>query len=573
MKTPKWLSLLLLLTNVSISAVYAQNERFEEKDRKLGDIYMRYAKQAYDDGVYDRVESLLAQATEFSSISRDYYVLSGLMAQRSRDLKAELDYFVKAYRMPEVNSYFEDKFIEGRIFQLFYTMRRYKELVEDYERSAVEFEFSVTPERDLYYLLALNMQERKSELASIGEKLFQTYSYDVRFYMPMFTQSNFVEVYLPRFRQLSYYAADTSPQKLTDLERSIFLASVRRVDNLQLQKEILDAAFVWLKDDVNYRNYVRSIDMFVPEVRPEDQLNSLFIDKSLLTEDQLKDLVEAGSGKIGYDTNLDGIPDQLGFFDGANGYWTYDFNQDGIPEYRIDIKNGRIEYISEQRGNMFFEWTFTRYPYVKNLQITQKPDSKNLPVRRLVYHVLQSSLKLDTGKTVEIIDQWVPIPLFTQTTGLPELWQILQHSSQLDEYYNNVYFRKNMIRGGAIYRVLEDTLGRGYFDRLLVVEDWKVVYGQRDLRNSGRFDVYEYYDNGVWQGLAYLPEEDANPSYYENWTDQIEIKIWLFDKSQYVGAYSIEDRTEGKMQVEAIVRRQMTPQELLHWKNNYMPKF
>lgn len=513
---------------------------------------------------------MLAQSAEFSSVSRDYYVLSGLMAQRASDLQTELSYLAKAYVMPELNSYFQDQFIEGRIYQLYYAMLRYKELTENYERNLVNA--SLTPEKDFYYMLALERQGRRDVLASTGEKLFQTYSYDVRFYIPLFTQPNFVQFYLPKLRQLSYYAGDGTPQKLSDLERSIFLAGIRRVEDLMLQKEIMDASFVWLKDDINYRNYARHIDMYLPEVGPEAQLSSLYIEKSFLTEDQMTNLIDAGTNNIGFDVNVDGIPDQHGYFNGDDGYWIYDFNQDGQAEYRIDIEKGRIEHISEQRGTKFLDWSFTRYPYVRSLEVVDIPQQNNLPVRRLTYHVLQGSLGMDMSRMVKIVDNWVPIPEFTPQSGLPELWEVLEQSSQLDEYLNDAYFRKNMVRGGTIYQVWEDTLTRGYFDRLLVIEDWKVVYGQRDLSNSGRFDVYEYYNEGVWQGLAYLPEAGSSPSYYEDWAHQVEIKIWLFDKSQYVGAYSIEDLAEGKMQVEAIVQREMTPQELLHWKNIHMPK-
>lgn len=561
----------MVFLSLSSIPVVAEDERFLQKDRSLGDIYLRYAKQAYDNGLYDRVESLLAQSAEFSSVSRDYYVLSALMARRSADYRAELAYLVKAYKMADLYSYFEDEVIEGHIFQLYYTMRQYNDLIADYERNRVDV--SLTAEKDLYYMLALENQERLKDLATTGEKLFQAYSYDVRFYIPMFSLPNFFQTYLPRLRQLSYFAGDQGPQKLTDLERSIFLAAIRRVKDPMLQKEIMDASFVWMKDDVNYRNYARMIDMYLPEVGPEDQLSSFYIEKAFLTEDQLVNLVDARSKDVGYDMNLDGIPDQRGYFDGKDGYWIYDFNQDGLAECRINIQNGRIEHISEQRGGKLFDWSFTRYPYVKSLEVVDRPHMKNLPVRRLNYHVLQGALRMNTRNMVKIIDQWVPIPELTPETGLPELWQVLEHSSQLDEYFDDLYFRKNMVHGGNIYQVWEDSLGRGYFDRLLVIENWKVVYGQRDLSNTGRFDVYEYYDDGVWQGLAYLPKEGDNPTYYENWTNQVEIKIWLFDKSQYVGAYSIEDRVNGEMQVEAIVRRKMTPQELLHWKNIYMPKF
>ncbi|MGL4524226.1 MAG: hypothetical protein ACRCVN_01710 [Spirochaetia bacterium] len=576
--------ILLSLFSLSLHILGAQSQgtavlqeaRFRQKDAQMGDIYLRYARQAYDEGIYDSVQRLLEQSAEFSSISRDYNVLSGLMAQRTFNVREELMYFVRAYRMPEQNSHYSDQFIEGRIFELYYTMQQYEELMSDYARLASRG-MSLTPEKDLYYLLTLSILGLYDELEKLGAKLFQAYSFDVRFYVPLFHQTDFSRVYLPQLRQLSYYINDLQDKgqytrTLNDLERSIFLGGIKRIQDPMLQKEVVDASFVWLKDDLNYRNFARKIDVYLPEFERQDQLNSLYVDKELLTEEELVEFAKTGTKIIGLDINMDGIPDQKGEFRGTDGYWQYDFNQDGLPEYHIKIQESRITEISEQRGNKVFYWTFTRYPNVQKLEVFEEPRGPALRMRHLIYHVLQGELKIDTSDVVRMSDQWMPIPIFTKKTGLPDLWQVLQKSSQLDEYFNNLHFRKNLIRDGQIYRVWEDSLGRGYFDRLLALENWKVVYGQRDLTNNGQFDVYEYYQDGVWKGLAYFPENQPEPAYYQDWGGDTEIKVWLFDRSQYVGAYSLENRQTFEVSAEAIVQRRMTAQELLHWEDLRMAK-
>ena len=74
----------------------------------------------------------------------------------------------------------------------------------------------------------------------------------------------------------------------------------------------------------------------------------------------------------------------------------------------------------------------------------------------------------------------------------------------------------------------EDPDDLGYLSRQVLIEDGIITAARRDLDGDGVFDIFEYYDKGVWSGYA-VNDGEGRSGFFEDWTF-IPLKIWDYDR-------------------------------------------
>jgi tetratricopeptide (TPR) repeat protein len=530
-------------------------------NKNIAGVYVGEAKKAYDEGNIEKAFAIISDAAQFAENYGDYYALAGFIADRRSEYWLATEYFEKALQYHNGSKFYTTGHVREALYPLYYRRQQYNEIIKSYRSDPGK---SYDPNA-FYYLLSLQKAGRPTQLADEAEQLMLYYPFDFRLYFAMTDQPDFQARYLEPLR----FLAENRPDFVEDaVTRSVILSAIRQISDEDLQQDLLSVVYNWLRYDLNYRRMCSLHDVLIPVIDENDAhvLSSLYTDIDFMTEEMLTAAMESSEEIVlGRDSDLDGFPDETGVLHSAAAYWQYDTNQDGRAEYRINIKEGLISTIDEWRGPNILTWEFSNYPYVNTVTVTTPQRPGGVVQRRLIYHLLPGRLNLNKTETTQsLIAKWTPLPVFNTQDALPEEWLLLQNSFQLDEYLNSLFFRKMKIVKGEVVTVAEDTEGRGRFDHLYVVKNWQIEYGKRDINGDGRFDVYEYYENGIWQGLAYAPDNDGIITYFEDW-HVLQIKLWDFNKDGYTNAYILYNPENGTREVTPAMLKQITPQEFLSW--------
>ena len=245
-------------------------------------------------------------------------------------------------------------------------------------------------------------------------------------------------------------------------------------------------------------------------------------------------------GDMYIDQSGDGIEDWIIRNAGNSLIWIRDENQDGLADFRINWESGQelssVEYFHRDYTLSCFYYD---YPHVDHIEI----GGEGRNVREYLY--LPGSYDLPVLAASDFSWQ----SCFDITEGNTPFWMRLSESDYLKYCYSlkdsvtdsaSGLFREYTIINGAIKRFREDSNFDGYFDRMVLLEDWAPVEGYRDLNLDGIFDLKEIYSNGRLSGMEIQGDHSRIEEYYDLWNSK-RYQLWNFDQTSFFDAILIQN--------------------------------
>jgi tetratricopeptide (TPR) repeat protein len=605
---------LLFLTGVMLNAQTSATQLQYE----LAQIRLNQARKAFLQGHIDIAHRLLHQSTEFFDHSIEYYELHGLILLHNGRYVSAIDSFEKVLEFPMVLH--QSLEFERQLLALYYRSGQYEKLLDLIEHTSL-----LTSDAFFYRNMAL-AQVGADNLLVATQEAMALWPDDYRFYLPVLNHEQFPTLFLDNFTLLSHRATRNGDIVLTQEERSVFVAWLRRVtaDN---QLQLIQLARPWLAQDLNYTLLLRvvayqeaqvtyeelmatgtevdEIEFVAPQPMPiqagllADHINI----ELLLPEDDLG-FLGLSSSLWAMDRNKDGYIDAWGRLqfvsEGSSqqwlpAFWVEDSKQMGQPTRAVFYRaNGQPFYVLEQHNTSLVSLVIEDFPFVNQVRIESlaqpvemveelvlnqiQEDSIrvqraggllfNSP-RSLVYQIALTSLALDyESEGLKIMGaNSVAVPYFNQTEPLLTDVNLLNVSYRMHEYMNNHLFRLLQIVDGEVIALWEDSNQQGFFSHFLAFKNGLPLYGRRAFVDGEGYVLYEHYEKGTWQGVAFT-QSPAGFDYYEQWGgDDLRLKVWGFESDGYINAYTVTSRhATVPLEVQVnILDGEMPISEKLHW--------
>ncbi len=585
----------------------------------LAQVRIEQARKAFFQDQVGIAHQLLHQSSEFTSNLVEYYELHGLILFHDGRYASAMESFEKVLDFPQLLH--RSLEAEHQLLSLYYRSGQYEKLLALTENTSLR-----TADAFFYRNMAL-AQTGSDALIGATQEAMALWPYDYRFYLPVLGHEQFGELFLANFSLLSRRVARHSDAVLTLDECSMFVASLRRVEGAN-QLQLVKLAQAWLAQDLNYVLLLRwvsyqkaladyedqllrlevttgaeELDIPEPMLIPEGLLASHINIELLLPGDDLGVLGRSAS-LWAVDRNKDGYIDAWGRLQlvsrGASYqwlplFWVEDAGQMGQSSravfYRAD---GQPFYVLEQYNKSLVSLVIEDFPYVNQVRI----ESLTAPVeiteeliinqmqedsirarragwlvsdspRSLVYQIALTSLALDyVPKGLQIPgSNSMAVPYFSEADPLLSGVNLLAVSYRMHEYMDNQLFRLLQMVDGQVVALWEDSGKEGFFSRFLAFQKGVPLYGRRAFMREEGYVLYEHYESGVWQGVAFGPSS-AGFDFYEEWSsDDLLLKVWDFEPDDYINVYTITDRrTQQPNEVQAnFLNKQMLVSEKLAW--------
>jgi hypothetical protein len=105
-------------------------------------------------------------------------------------------------------------------------------------------------------------------------------------------------------------------------------------------------------------------------------------------------------------------------------------------------------------------------------------------------------------------------------------------------------------------------------DRQILMDKGEIQAARRDLDNDNKYDLFEYYEKGIWKGYAINLNGKGWSDFYHDWS-VIPIKIWDFDKDHIINSYSLESLGGEIKMIKPQVSDIIKVEDLLYWENRF----
>lgn len=256
-----------------------------------------------------------------------------------------------------------------------------------------------------------------------------------------------------------------------------------------------------------------------------------------------------------WDGNRDGYPDEnIEWSGGVPRFWSIDRDQDGQPELHIRFDDKGIP-LNLKLENLVIE--YSSYPHAARAVILE-PDLQWESELLFHYGALKIPLsERDSG-------DWGPDTIHVKT-GEQDFFRA---AYRITERSRDVTIREYVLEKQAITVIFEDTDGNGVRDRELRVEHGQIVAGYRDLNEDGVTDIHEYYQNGIWEGLAWDSDGDNTPEYYHDWS-MLPVRIWDTDGDGRMDVFYLTEKDGTLLKKERVFPQWLVKTDFLAWDFKY----
>jgi hypothetical protein len=246
-----------------------------------------------------------------------------------------------------------------------------------------------------------------------------------------------------------------------------------------------------------------------------------------------------------------------------------DRNRDGLFETHIEFNQGGLpqNWISNMPSGNKRDISFFSWPYVKEVK-------RSTPYGVQIYSFLYSQFNLEREDIVDFLYENNSFSLVgmlkaLQIRDLSIPWEnFINNCYLLQEYRNSILFRNYLIHGGEILGIEEDSQGDGLLDRQILMDKGEIQAARRDLDNDNKYDLFEYYEKGIWKGYAINLNGKGWSDFYHDWS-VIPIKIWDFDKDHIINSYSLESLGGEIKMIKPQVSDIIKVEDLLYWENRF----
>lgn len=523
------------------------------QDRELAQVHVREAHALYQDGRFDEAAGVARRGLEFSQDDSDLHALLGLVYGRSVETTTDalisferafvhnrFTRFAPAQMAAEYAQLLQRIGRHGRALALIRSLRLDTMLYPDllYREARALFELDRTAEAEVR--------------ASLGVRV---YIDDPRFYrlllerQPIAGYRDYLAVrryeddsdeYLTLLLTYADRTAAT-PHREQVLRRYFELGGLDPVGSLMLLEQADDPAaefarFRSLGGDQEQDLLRRAVPLLDQATR-----------EALIAE------MNAFNGELTVDRDRNGIPEErLEFRAGELVRWRLDRNQDGTDYFDIRFSEG-VPYTVHHDGTTGFRalrWSI--YPEVRSVRFSSHPEYDQ------VYHLIGDRLEVLLIDPEALAVPGTDDPEAEAVSALPQSlrrWALHPEAVLIDsatvapqaafvEYIRpgeQQPFRVTELVDGEPSRRVEDTIGDGAVDYIVVFRDGRRHEAMRDLLGTGAFEVLETYEDGRLRRITVTGDGDDTARFYQEF-DELEIRSWDFDRD---GNPDVQERYFG----------------------------
>jgi len=540
----------ITVRNFLILLLIISTNLFAEIDRDISFIYQQKIDELMDQNWFTEADSLLKKAMEYDQHNSGLWLLKARMDIESLQYEEALAANLQAL---QIDDWQKSSFRESAVLQcrLLYRMKKYGDLL-DFYYSLPE---TLMLDRELLFYRTYSelRMGQLDEAVEASERGMVLYPEDVRFFGPGMIAGKMD--LLTSFEKQWGENKDVLDQWLTPLVRQFPDSSLQdlfyRIDIDNPYKSYLTGKW-WNTEELRlfFEKYPRMDDLKI--------LEQLYLQTDESGRNILEDFISGQNRSFFYDSNYDGMAE--GSLIPNNDGWTYrlDMDQNGISDRDINLNLQGIPLtLMEHQGAKELRFHYDQWPFISRVESLESWERR---VYQLAYGDAKSSLP---GKMNLIAAcRWL--------NEQGESWQeqeLLSLSQRIDKYnHDDVLFRRYFLQGGNIFLIREDSDMNGNPDRLLWVNQWHPMEGLRDLDEDGTADLYEYYHNGVWEGVMLDSQKDGVGDYIESW-DPCEILLWDYNQDSLWD--SIFNKESNRVIIVPQELGQISKEDTHFWDFNY----
>ncbi|MDC7224246.1 MAG: hypothetical protein PQJ60_10935 [Spirochaetales bacterium] len=217
-----------------------------------------------------------------------------------------------------------------------------------------------------------------------------------------------------------------------------------------------------------------------------------------------------------------------------------DRDRDGLwdRELSLDREGSPIRWAAWDHGDSSsYTYNFYEWPYVEEVLRTEGDSSQT-------FSYLYPRFSLNEGEsfpervfldeTNPAVTEWVEYILADDIHS--SFSSLLTECRLIEERKGGHLARRYFLKDGEVFALEEDLREEGIMSRQVLLDQGRIVAARRDLDSDGRFDLFEYYEDGIWQGYALNRNGEGGADYYEDWTF-IPLKIWDYDRDRFMDGY------------------------------------
>ncbi|MDC7221943.1 MAG: hypothetical protein PQJ59_18575 [Spirochaetales bacterium] len=498
-------------------------------DRQIALAYLEKIDQLWEED-RETAFNLIDDAMTYDENLSGLWLFKGLYEEEAQDYRAALVSWEKAFSLDDWESGDFDRFVDS-LFPLYSRLGMWESIHEGEERIA--FHRSYGKEILIASGWADYFLKNPRAAAIKARKGIDLYPGEWRFYSLMIASGG--DDWIPTL--LRYFGGD---EEIMDL---IF----HRLYKLNVLPPSLDEwyransaslkSYLDLEDRLEGEGDGAGDDLasYLAEEQPADlfligRLNSLCGEQG---RGMINDYILSAERDFSYDGDGDRIREALFT---ADHQLNVDRNRDGIWETEIRLDKSGLPSLWRSRGEEELrEVSLYEWPSINRVK---RERESSVQVFDYLYprYSLEDYLNFrdfnnfDSPRVLELFD-------YIQGGDLNISFDsLLTECRYIEEWHGEALARKYYLASGEIMAIEEDPEGEGYFSRQVLLEGGVIQAARRDLNRDGRFDLFEYYENGNWKGYAFNDSWDEKSDFYEDWSF-IPLKIWDYDQDSFMDGY------------------------------------
>ncbi len=529
------------------------------RDRELAQVHFREAYSLYRDGRLEDAVTVARKGLDFSEDDSDLHALIGLVYGRAVESTSDaLVAFERAFACNRFTSLTPTEMAaeyaavlqrigrHGRVVALIQSLRVDTMLHPDllYRQARALFELDRTAEGEARASLGVRVYLDDPRFYRLLLERRPVAGY--RDYLATRRYENESEDYL---RLLLTYVERTARSQHREqvLQRYFDLGGADPIASLLLLEQSEDAAAEFAR----FRN--------LGGVREQDLLRRAVPLLDPATRAELINEMRSFDGELIIDRDRNGIAeDRMEFSGGELLRWRVDRNQDGTVEYDIQFSGGWPVHVEHEGSAGFRALQWSIYPEVRSIRFASPPEHDE------VYHLIGERLEVllidpealdpealdssaadaeaaaanganagaaanDTGNDLlpHALRHWELHPqavLLDRATVAPQAAFVERVRPAEDRP-----FRVTELSDGVPVRWVEDTIGDGAVDYVVLFRDGRPHEAMRDLLGDGNFDVLEEFEDGELRRITVTAAEADVERFYQEF-GEIEIRSWDFDR-------------------------------------------
>jgi len=521
----------ILVFTCFVFSVFLYAER--SPDSKMAELYARYAWSAYRDQNWYEFNKLTDKGAEFDSENPDLLSFQAMSYFKDRKFRSAGEKLDAAFYNSRKTEYFSTHEILKTLAEIHYRLGEYEVLINLY--NSVSEMNREDPDFLFFTSMAYYNSDRENDAVALAEEGVYRFQ-DQRFLILLtaWVPDSGYPVILNEF-------LDKQGILYPELMAQLIIQTNAEEGCLSLQyrsrtKDYNSWYFASKLSNPPSESILFSPGLNDQRIWPERVVRKVWEESS--SGEKITNPFSSEILKI--DQSGDGIEDWTIRPDGNTYLWERDEDQDGKTDFNIRWTREQLPQHLEYYGpDGTIRCYYYDYPNVERIEITG--NSKTM--REYLYLPGSYELPLIEEKGISWLNalslknEDISIRLLSgESAHLNACYSLKDSIDQGDIKL----FREYTVINGSIRRFREDSNFDGFFDRVVLLNEWQPYEGFRDLNLDGQFDLKEMYRAGRLIGMEIQGDHSRLEEYYDLWNRK-QYQLWDFDQSSFYDAILIKN--------------------------------